>query len=142
MASVKNSATTIKSNKMETQIKKLVSLAKEYCDYFQTIGISNTWTTLLENGFSCSQQIRIYFRDDYRVKQVNFFDVDVVLFSKKINIPFDYDAKILDQIITDSIDFLEKFKIEKEDEFKQKAEAEKIKRITELEEELTNLKNQ
>ena len=72
---------------------------------------------------------------------MSFFNVEVVLYSGMINIPFDYDTKILDQIITDSIDFLEKFKIEKEEEFKQKAEAKKIKRIAELEEELTNLKN-
>jgi hypothetical protein len=126
---------------METQIKKLVSLAKEYCDYFQSIGTPNTWTTLVENGVSWKQQIRIYFANNYTTKQVSFFNVEVVLYSGMINIPFDYDTKILDQIITDSIDFLEKFKIEKEEEFKQKAEAKKIKRIAELEEELTNLKN-
>lgn len=128
---------------MKQQIDKLVGLAEEYVEYGKEVGVAYSWTYLRHefNSERTGKEISIY-RDKAKNWAVKFTGVEVAFYSGIVSFPYSCTPQELEEIYRDAKIFLETIRVEDFGQIKAESEKKRIERITELEDELKQLKGE
>lgn len=120
---------------MEEQIKKLKKLADEYADFVGRTPLEHH--VVMRYGKNYDDEISLYFTRK-REYSIVFKEVEIAEYKNTIEIPLNYNSKILEKIYNDVKKFLDK----KKEEIKEQAKKEKEQEIEELRKKLEQMENE
>lgn len=120
---------------MEEQIKKLKKLADEYADFVGRTPLEHH--VVMRYGKNYDDEISLYFTRK-RKYSIVFKEVEIAEYKNTIEIPLNYNSKILEKIYNDVKKFLDK----KKEEIKEQAKKEKEQEIEELRKKLEQMENE
>lgn len=114
---------------METQIKKLIELAKEISEFAVSINQPN-------EHYRYSDNVRVYLADLGETRSVEYdgASVDIMLYSNRIAFKFSHTAESMEEVYNKAVTTFNKMKADKV--LQTKFVSEKIKRIELLKKEL------
>ena len=125
---------------METQIKNLISIAKEYADFGRLMSLPENHTIIRgKSRFSGSpdwfeegERIQIYYADRGSICAVYFWNIEIALYKDTIEIPFNVTTEYLQAIIDDVTAYLAHLKETVANRADEEAEKAKQKEIADL----------
>jgi hypothetical protein len=133
---------------MEQILKKLINLADNYVVIAQEMGFEKNNHTEVrgrqkkDNAYwTEGKRINIYFGSSYETWLIDFDNINVVGYAKKITIPFNSTIETLTELFNDVNDYFENYFSKNVQMFHIETLKEKHKKIKELENELRKLKN-
>lgn len=135
---------------MKKQIENLIKIAKEYHEIGMALNLPMTHNHVRREGanfqnlkcFKEGKPIIVYLNDKGKTWQVEFDKIKIVGYTEKIELPFDFTDKYLQDVYEDVKDHLEKHLKPRLKEFKLDLTEQKLKEIKKLEEQLKELKSQ
>lgn len=131
---------------MKKQIEKLIELAHEYHAFAVEVNLPmhhNHVRTMYQNRFEWAKEgktINIYLANEGQTWQVEFNDVKIVNYAKKVEMPFDATDEHLEFLYNDAHDYLHNYLYGIRDSMMLYAEQEKQKEIEKIELQLKKLK--
>jgi hypothetical protein len=131
---------------MKTQIKKLIELANDYHTFAMEVNLPMTHNHI-RGGHQSNPEwvkegklINVYLANEGMTWQVQFNNVSIVNYCKKLELPFDVTEEYLEEVYDDSYDYLHNYLLVEVTNVKLGVMKEKHKEIKELERKLKKLK--
>jgi len=131
---------------MKEQIEKLIELANDYHTFAMEINLPMNHNYIRggnQSNFEWVKEgkvINVYLANEGTTWQVQFDNVTIINYSKKIELPFDVTEKYLEEIYDDSCDYLHNYLLIDVAKIKLGLMKEKHKEIKKLEQKLKKLK--